>query len=324
MPSTRPLAGLVLLAALAASCGGGSTATTTEKPATPATARFPTADSGTFARLARSIASGGPVLAPTGQDFHPGRNRFGFGLFAPSRRQITAAPAAVYVQSQRGGRVLGPYVAHAESLAVRPPYLSATVKNDPDAAKSLYVTEVDFPRAGKYNVLGLVRLDDRLVPTGTGLRVLARDPVPGVGDRPPDISTPTVRSVGGDVAKIDTRTPHDDMHDVDFRDAFGKRPIVLLFATPLLCQSRVCGPVTDVTEEVKHTLPEAKRVAFIHMEVYRQNDANKGYRPQLRAFHLSSEPWLFVIDRSGRVAARIEGAFSARELESAIRTALRQ
>ena len=39
---------------------------------------------------------------------------------------------------------------------------------------------------------------------------------------------------------------------------------------------------------------------------------------QLAAFHLKTEPWLFTFNRSGREAARIEGAFSARELDQAI------
>jgi hypothetical protein len=275
-----------------------------------------------FRRLARSIPSDGPVLAPSVQDLTPGRNRFGFGLFDRSRKQITDAPAALYIQSQNGGRVLGPYVAREESLKVNGPWLSETVAKDPDAAKSVYVANVSFPRPGKYNVLGVVRHDDRLVPTGTGVGVIARDPVPGVGDKPPLINTPVALS-GPALDKIDTRSPHDDMHNVNFRDVIGKKPVVLLFATPLLCQSRVCGPVTDIAEEVKHTMPGASQVAFIHMEIYNDNDANKGFRPQVRAFHLPTEPWAFVFDRSGRVAARLEGAFSASELETAIRAAVK-
>jgi hypothetical protein len=114
------------------------------------------------------------------------------------------------------------------------------------------------------------------------------------------------------------------MHDVNFRDVIGKKPVVLLFATPLLCQSRVCGPVTDITEEVKHTDPAANNVAFIHMEVYNDNNANKGYRPQLTAFHLQTEPWGFVFDKSGRISTRFEGAFSKNELEAAIAKAVKQ
>jgi hypothetical protein len=36
------------------------------------------------------------------------------------------------------------------------------------------------------------------------------------------------------------------------------------------------------------------------------------------AWRLQTEPWTFVITRSGRIAARFEGAFSAGELERAI------
>ena len=48
------------------------------------------------------------------------------------------------------------------------------------------------------------------------------------------------------------------------------------------------------------------------------NRIDEGVRPQMAAFHLQTEPWLFVFDGSGKVAARIEGAFSERELEQAI------
>ena len=41
------------------------------------------------------------------------------------------------------------------------------------------------------------------------------------------------------------------------------------------------------------------------MEVFRDNRIDKGIRPQMAAFHLLSEPWLFTFDRSGKVAARI-------------------
>jgi hypothetical protein len=57
--------------------------------------------------------------------------------------------------------------------------------------------------------------------------------------------------------------------------------------------------------------------------VYVQNDPNKGYRPQLRAFQLQTEPWLFTFDRHGRVAARIEGAFGINAFRHAIQAALK-
>jgi hypothetical protein len=129
--------------------------------------------------------------------------------------------------------------------------------------------------------------------------------------------TPTITDVGGNAAAIDTRLPPSSMHDVDFADVLGKKPVVLLFATPQLCQSRVCGPVVDLAEQVKAD-PSNSDVAFIHMEVYNDNRIDKGIRPQMAAFHLQTEPWLFTFDKQGKVAARIEGAFSERELNDAI------
>jgi hypothetical protein len=329
MPFGRPLGALLLtLAVLAlASCGSGGSSSSTSTPsqlaAAPANVNFPKASPQDFTNLAHSIGSNSPIMAATEQDFTPGVNRFGFGLFTKEQKQITGTPVAIYVQEQHGGAVLGPYVARPESLKVTGPYLSQTVQKDPDSAKEVYAATVRFPKAGKYNVLAAVAQGKNLVPAGTGARVLAKDPVPAVGDKPPSISTPTVASVNGDVGSIDTRAPHDDMHDVNFKDVVGKKPVVLLFATPLLCQSRVCGPVVDIEEDVKHTMAGAKDVAFIHMEVYNKNDANKGYRPQLTAFHLETEPWLFVLDKSGRISSRIEGAFSKNELEAAIQKAVR-
>ena len=134
--------------------------------------------------------------------------------------------------------------------------------------------------------------------------------------------TPTVADVHGDVRRIDTRSPPDSMHDVDLADVLGKKPVILLFATPQLCQSRVCGPVVDVAEQVKAEHPGA--AAFIHMEIYNDNRVDHGFRPQVLRWRLPTEPWVFAIDRHGRVAARIEGAFSARELERALAAATRR
>jgi hypothetical protein len=168
----------------------------------------------------------------------------------------------------------------------------------------------------------MARLDDRLVtaaPAGGPLRVVDRDPVPGVGDPAPRTNTPTEASVGGNLEAIDTRVPPSSMHEVNFADVVGKKPVILLFATPALCQSRVCGPVVDIAEQVK--AKHEGEAEFIHMEIFNNNNVEQGYRPQVREWNLPTEPWLFAIDRSGKIAARIEGAFSARELERALKKA---
>jgi hypothetical protein len=95
----------------------------------------------------------------------------------------------------------------------------------------------------------------------------------------------------------------------DFAEVAGKEPVVLVFATPQLCQSRVCGPVVDIAEQVKSD--HEGEAEFIHMEIYRDNTIEKGFRPQVKAFGLPAEPWLFAIDRRGK-ARRAWRARSAR------------
>jgi hypothetical protein len=282
----------------------------------PSVKQFPKVRGRTMTQLAANIQAG-PVLAPSVSLLVPGKNRFGFGLFDRSRKQITDAPGALYIARTEDSRAYGPYVARWESLEVKGHYLSKTVATDPDAAKTLYVADVPFKKPGKYVVLGLFRLDNRLVGAGTTVQVVKGSNVPKVGDPAPKIDTPTKASVGGDVSKIDTREPPDDMHDTNVADALGKKPIVLLFATPALCQSRVCGPVVDIAEQVRHARSKDD-VAWVHMEIYNNNTVNDGYRPQFLRYHLPGEPWLFTINRKGKIAAEIEGAFSAAELNKAV------
>ena len=307
---------VVLLAVLASGCGDDGDDGDTMAPPPAKAEDFPDPSGKTIAELRKGLGPG-PVLAPSVALLEPGMNRIGFGLFDRARKQIIDAPAALYVAPVSGGPVRGPFPARYESLEVKPQFESEGVKADPDAATSVYVANVRFPKPGDYEVLGVVELDDNLAAAErVAVRVVKDGPVPEVGEPAIDIHTPTESDVGGDVAQIDTRVPPDTMHEVDFADALGQKPVVLLFATPALCQSRVCGPVVDIAEQVKASYEGDAE--FIHMEIYNDNELDKGFREQVVKWKLPTEPWVFTIDREGKVAARIEGAFSARELEAAL------
>ena len=295
-------------------------------PPAPRAEDFPAPGGRTLSQIGRELGPG-PVLAPSVSLLEPGKNRFGFALFDAERRQLGAVPAAVYVAPKTGGKVAGPYPARFESLAVEPEFASESTTADPDSARGVFVADVDLPKAGDYEILGVLKTDQGFLatqtvyPSGAAFNVPADGPVPEVGEPAPRISTPTVESVGGAVEQIDTRVPPTSQHEVDFADALGKRPIVISFATPALCQSRVCGPVVDVAEQVKSD--HEGDAAFIHMEIYNENAIEKGFREQVLAWKLPTEPWVFTVDRSGKVAARLEGAYSARELEAALEAATR-
>lgn len=312
------------LAAAYAGCGSSGESDQPAKPPPKASpADFPSAKGKNILQLRKEIGKGGPVLAPSVSVLRPGTNRFGFGLFDTARAQIADAAAAVYVAPVKGGRpVLGPFLARFESLDVKKQFQSRTTSSDPNAARSLYVSDVKFDKPGNYAVLGVRKLDNRIVGSDlAGVRVVKSSPIPAVGDPAPRTVTPTKASVGGHLELIDTRTPPDDMHDQSFASELGKRPQIIIFATPALCQSRVCGPVVDITQQVKHDLGD--KLNFVHMEVYNKNQVNQGYRPQMKQWHLRTEPWLFAVNRKGIVTARIEGAFSRDELKAAVRSALR-
>jgi hypothetical protein len=182
------------------------------------------------------------------------------------------------------------------------------------------VSDVPFPSKGRRVVIALARLDGRLVgSTAIALNVAAGGGPPRPGEKAIKIDTPTKAEVG-DVSKIDTRVPPDTMHDENFADVLGRKPAVLVFATPALCKSRVCGPVVDEAEQLKAQYGD--KAAFIHMEIYKDNDLSKGYRPQVRAWKLPSEPWTFMIDRQGNVVESFEGAASLAELQRGIEKAI--
>ena len=180
--------------------------------------------------------------------------------------------------------------------------ISDRTPEGPNAATVVYSTQLDFPSDGEWRIAALVKEGDELTAALLPSAIVGEfQQVPRPGQPAPSIHTPVPADVGGDLSEITTRVPPDTQNKVDYADALGKRPIVLLFATPKFCQSRVCGPVVDVAEQAKQEYGD--EAAFIHMEIYNDNDPGKGVRPQVRAFHLPSEPWLFTIDREGRVGA---------------------
>jgi hypothetical protein len=245
-----------------------------------------------------------------------GDNRVGFALFDAAQKQVEASAVAIYTSRKDGSDLQGPYPARRESFAVKSPFRSAQAAGDLQNGDTFYVVPtLPFKAAGQRVLTALARMDGRLV-AAAGFQLPVHDGTggpPNVGDKAIVMHTLTPEDVGGDLSKLTTRVPPDrDLVSTDLADVLGKKPVVLLFATPQLCASRVCGPVTDIAEQVRAETGDG--VAFIHQEIYNDNQVSKGTRPQVNTYRLPTEPWLFAIDRSGKIVARFEGAFSANEL----------
>jgi hypothetical protein len=316
-PSLAGLLAIGIVAALLAGCGGDS-ADDTSRPA-PSASEFPAAKGRTLAEIAQ-LPEAKLVVAPAGQVVDQGANRVAFGVFSVAGEQVDDADIALYFAEGQNAPARGPFPAKVESLKTPAPFQAKTTTEDPSAATSVYVVpRLEVKRRGELAMVAVVRRGDKLEAARVGSFVVGKfDDIPDVGDQAPRIHTPTADEVS-DISQIETRIPPDSMHGTDYADVLGKKPILLIFATPQFCQSRVCGPTVDIAEEVKSRIGDD--AAFIHMEVFDDNDPSKGVRPQLRAFNLETEPWAFVVDRNGKVSARFEGAFGADELTRAMEAA---
>ena len=332
--STGILAGALSALVLLAGCGGDESADPIEQVPESgglrqqvAAARaveasdFPATDGRSLDELAGELGARPGEAALASSVFTVGRNRLAFGSI-DEQGQFAFGKTAIYIARRPGARARGPYPAPADLLVTEPAFRSAQAAGEEDPFAAVYAARVPFDAAGRHAILTVTRAGERTV-AATGevmVTTRARDPIPDVGEKAPRVETDTVASAGGDVEAIDTRQPPSDMHSRSFSDVVGSKPVALLFATPQLCQSRVCGPVVDVALQVKRTYGD--RMEFIHQEVYRDNDPNLGIRDPLVRFNLRTEPWLFVVDGKGRITARLEGSFGLDAFERAVESAL--
>jgi hypothetical protein len=347
---------------LVAGCGGGSGSTASgggnggpsvESRPAPPKSDFPAAAGRTLEEVLSTADHPAELkIAPAALVFYRGANRYPFGVFEKATggsgglgKPVDDAEVALYYscvpapkpgarakegnkgiaarQEQRALEMpaFGPFPARVESLATKPEFEAETTSEDPDAASVVYASELNLPASGECRPAVLVKEGEetgaKLLP---GIDAGEFTQIPRVGERPPAIHTPTAQDVGGDLAKITTRVPPDTQNKVDFAKVLGKEPIVLLFATPQFCQSRVCGPVVDVAQEAQDRF--GRQANFIHMEIYNDNDPSMGVRPQVRAFHLPTEPWLFTINRAGQISSAVEGAFGPELLDKDVEKAV--
>ena len=96
-----------------------------------------------------------------------------------------------------------------------------------------------------------------------------------------------------------------------------KKPFVVTFATPEFCQSRTCGPVVQVVQSVAKQR-QGSGVDFIHIEIYKDNDPSKGTNRWVDQWRLPSEPFTFVVDRTGVIRQRFEGRLQRRRAAAGV------
>jgi hypothetical protein len=302
MRSRRPALLLLLLALLPAACTG-----TTPKPLAASAAVYP-------GWTDRAVGTDPIVPILVSSELAVGPNRFLFSL-ADKKNRIIASPevgVALRFFELAASTERPAAEREAQFLAVD------------GVERGLYRAKVDFPRAGDWGVQveangpGVPELTARVV-----FSVAEKSATPAIGAAAPGSETPTARDRPGIAAISTDEDPDPDFYRSSVKDAVSSgRPSVITFATPKFCTTRVCGPTLDIVKAVAP--PFKERVTFVHVEVFSnlEQPDQLAVVPAVGEWSLPTEPWVFVVDADGNVAAKFEGVVGPDELEAAIEKVL--
>jgi hypothetical protein len=137
---------------------------------------------------------------------------------------------------------------------------------------------------------------------------------------------PTVASKAVPKQVIDSRArtqaeiPDPELHQTTIAQAIAdRRPLVVVFSTPVYCVSQFCWPIADLIAELATRYPKA---AFVHVEVWRdfeKQEVDKAAADRLLRRGDLHEPWVFVIGPNGKITARFDNVASKAEIEGALK-----
>jgi len=186
-----------------------------------------------------------------------------------------------------------------------------------------YFARVNFTYAGNWGVAVTATLKDGKTSDTSNIAftVVDKATIVTAGQKAP-LSNNLTKADVKDIKEIDSGDPPNDMHDVKIKDAIAAgRPVVVVFATPLYCASRFCGPVVEEVEALQEAYKS--KVDFVHIEIWadfatkKLNDTVKQWI--VRADGGLTEPWVFVVDKNGVVYDRWEGPVARNIMEAAVK-----
>jgi len=300
---------LTAVAVLAAGCGGsdgGDDAAGTTAPTTTATPP----QTETLEDLWRAPGEDVAVVPGT-SDHKVGVNRISFLVVDKQGALVERPTARVWVARGLKQAPFAETTARLEPIGV-PGGESAGVGG-------IYVTRITTSTPGKYWIMAEPVGGKKIQALGNVV-VARKSAAPAVGDRAIPSKTPTLASTGGNMSELTTsRHPDRALYRTSVAEAMAaKRPFVVSFATPQYCQTRTCGPSVDVVSAVRKAQPASSDVDFIHVEIYQDNDPAKGVNRWVKEWRLPTEPFTFVVDGTGVIRSKLEGAFSVDELKRAV------
>ncbi len=255
----------------------------------------------------------------------------------PSRLTIALSNVQALIQDAEGtlrlyrvaddgiGTLVGEHVLQSASIQSETAHEhgdgSSHLHEDPFA--TVYYANVVFDASGDWGVALSVSVDGEPRETvRASFIVLDRTPEPHIGDPLPGSATLTLRDVD-DISDVSSATePIAALSELTVAEALETgKPVLVVISTPAFCQTRICGPVL---ERVVYPLYEefGDNVQFVHVEPFLLDEARNNGRlvsvSLLAEWSLRSEPWIFVADRDGILAAKFEGIASIEEVRETL------
>ena len=306
--ATAALVFLAALAVIAAACssGGGDGSPSTSTPETTTTLGV------------------SPVIVNS--ELVVGENRFMIGLLSSENEEIVGAAVAFRFFKLDGDQKELREEAQATPIALEKTYThtheDGTVETHEAGESGVYVAAVRFDEPGQWGVEVTAAVGDMTYdPAPAGFVVLEESASVAMGAPAPLSETLTLDDVE-DVTEIDTSNPPiPEMHTMTIAEAVTSgRPSVIVFATPAFCLSRICGPTKDVVDELFEQYKS--EVNFVHVEPYELDTARSGEGlfpiSATTEWGLQSEPWVFLVDSEGFIAAKFEAVVTMDELKAAL------
>lgn len=204
------------------------------------------------------------------------------------------------------------------SQETRPGVWTGEATSYSDYAVPYWVIYPEFPHPGQWGLHAEIVGDDGTTTTAQAVIEVAETPqTPAVGGSVPASQNRTI-ATEPDINKLTSaEEPVLALYQMTVAEALtSNRPSVIVFATPAFCQTAVCAPVVDSVAAAQAELGD--QANFIHLEIYKEFNPSLVLADEVEEWRLSSEPWTFVLDTDGRVAARLGGPISPRELTAAL------
>lgn len=254
--------------------------------------------------------------------------RFIAGVLTPDQLFVSYGTVDVEffylgTREEQGAAERGP-TAEASFLTIEgEPSTDGPVATTASEGRGVYAADVTFERAGFWAAQVTADLEDGKRSGRAMFEVREDNVYPAVGERAPRTDNLTIHSEDAPREAVDSRArdgaeiPDPQLHQMTIAESIRRgEPALVVFSTPVYCVSRFCGPITDMVAELERDYGD--RANFIHVEIWRDFDdtvVNKGAAEWIYRKKDLLEPWVYLIDATGEIAARFDNVATRPELE---------